>query len=376
MKRGLIIAGEASADLYASFIAKKLKEKHLDLKITAIGGSKTESTKTSLLFNYKDVAVVGAFEVLAHLRKILNAIKDTVKWIRDNEPDFIIFIDLPDFNFRVIKKIKSFYRGKIIYFISPQVWAWRQKRVEFIKKYVDRMIVILPFEKDFYKKRGLEVDYLGHPLMEIVKPTMSKEQFREKFGFNKDARIISVFLGSRLKEIEKHKKVIKEFIEKLKIKYADLEFALVSPNSDITRMLEQYFSMKRVKIIEGYNYDAINNSFIVISKSGTTTLETAILEKPAIVFYNVSKISFLLAKLLINVKYIALPNIILDELVYPEFIQQDFNNNNLLTAFERYMDDTDLYVETVEKLKRLKEILGGENYFDLLTERISGMVYG
>ncbi len=376
MKKALIIAGEASADLYASFIVKGLREKNKELEITAIGGDKVEANGVKLLFNYKDIAVVGALEVLYHLKKIFKAIKHTISWIKENEPDFVLFIDFPDFNFRVIKKIKKFYKGKIIYFISPQVWAWREKRIDFIKENVDKMIVILPFEKEFYKKHNLDVDYLGHPLREIVKPSMSKDEFREKFGFNHNSRIISIFPGSRKKEIEKHKTVIREVIEKLKIKYADMEFAIVSPNKDITIMLEQIFSIKRVKIIEGYNYDTINNSFLVVSKSGTSTLEIAILEKPAIVFYCVSRVSYLLAKLLVNVKYISLPNIMLDELIYPEFIQHNFSKENLLTAFERFMEDTDLYVDTVEKLKKLKHLLGGEDYFNKLTERVLGFVYG
>lgn len=376
MKKGLIIAGEASADLYASNIIKKLREKRDDIEISAIGGNRLASLNVPLLFNYKDLAVVGAVEVLSQLKKILKAIGETIRWIKENSPDFIIFIDFPDFNFRVIKRIKRFYKGKIIYFISPQIWAWREKRVEFLKKNVDKMIVILPFEKDFYLKHSFEVDYLGHPLLEIAKPTLSKEEFREKFGFKWDSKIISVFLGSRKREIESHKLVIKELIEKIKIKYADVEFAFVSPNESITELLKRDFDSKRVRIIEGYNYDAIYNSVLSISKSGTTTLEIAILEKPAIVFYSVSKLSYLLAKLMIKVPYISLPNLILNELVYPEFIQKEFNRDNLFIAFERFMEDTDLYVGTVEKLKKLKNILGGENYFDKLTEKILGCVYG
>ncbi|MCX7990964.1 MAG: lipid-A-disaccharide synthase [Proteobacteria bacterium] len=376
MKKGFIIAGEASADLYASNIVKNFTAKIDDVEFFAIGGNKLESAGAEILFNYKDISVVGAVEVISHLRKILKAITETVRWIRENNPDFIIFLDFPDFNFRVIKRIRKFYKGKIIYFISPQIWAWREKRALFLKKNVDEMFVILPFEREFYKKYDFDVRYLGHPLIDIVKPTMSKEEFRREFGFKDSSRIISIFPGSRKKEIEKHKTVLKDFIEKVKIKYADVEFAIVSPNEHITELIKNYFSGKRVKIIEGYNYDAIDNSFIVISKSGTTTLEIAILEKPAIVFYSISKISYFLAKLLVKVPYVSLPNLILNELVYPEFIQDNFTKDNLFVAFERFIDDTDLYIETIDKLKKLKNLLGGEKFFERLTEKIIGKVYG
>lgn len=376
MKKALIIAGEASADLYAGNILKSFKKRVNDINFFSIGGEKLRDAGAEILCDYKDISVVGAVEVFSHIKKILKAIKQTVNWIRENNPDFIIFIDFPDFNFRVIKKIKKFYRGKIIYFISPQVWAWREKRAKFLKDNVDEMFVILPFEKDFYKKYNFDVEYLGHPLIDIVKPTMSKEDFRIKFGFKENSRIVSIFPGSRKKEIERHKKILKDFIEKVKIKYADVEFAIVSPNEFITEQIKNYFNTKRVKIIEGFNYDAIDNSFLIISKSGTTTLEIAILEKPAIVFYNVNKISYFLAKLLVKVPYISLPNLILNELVYPEFIQDDFNRDNLFFAFERFLEDTDLYIETIDKLKRLKTLLGGENFFERLTEKIIGKVYG
>ncbi len=375
MKKALIIAGEASADLYASNIVKTLKKK-MDIEFYAIGGKKVQEAGAKILYNYKDIAVVGAVEVLSHIGKIFKSIKEIVRWIRENNPDFIIFIDMPDFNFRIIKRVKKFFKGKIIYFISPQVWAWREKRADFLKKNVDDMYVILPFEVDFYKKYNFEVNYLGHPLVDIVKPSMSKEEFRKRFGFKEESRIVSIFPGSRKKEIDKHSKVLRDLIEKIKIKYPDIEFAVVSPNEYITEEIKDYFNTKRVKIIEGYNYDAIYNSFIVISKSGTSTLEIAILEKPAIVFYSINKLSYFLGRLLIKVPYISLPNLILKELVFPEFIQDDFNKDNLFVAFERFIDDTDLFIETVEKLKKLKNLLGGDNFFERLSDKIIGKVYG
>lgn len=376
MKKALIIAGEASADLYASNIVRLVKKRVDSINFFAIGGDKLREENIEIILDYKDISVVGAVEVFSHLTKILKAIKETVKWIKVNNPDFVIFIDFPDFNFRVIRKIKKFYTGKIIYFISPQVWAWRQGRAKFIKKFVDLMIVILPFEKDFYRNYNFHVEYLGHPLIDIVKPTMDKNEFRKRFGFSENTKIVSIFPGSRKKEIDSHKKILRDFIEMVKIKYADIEFAVVSPNRFITELISSYFAMKRVKIVEGLNYDAIYNSFIVIAKSGTTTLETAIMEKPAIVFYSVNKISYLLGKVLINVPYISLPNLILKELVYPEFIQKDFNKNNLFFAFERFIIDTDLYIETVDKLRKLKNLLGGEQFFERFAEKIVEYVYG
>ncbi len=364
MKRGFIIAGEASAELYASKLIKELKNCLNPLEMAGIGGDRLAAEDVTLVEHYSHISVVGVSEVLGHLKKIRAAIKKVVQWIKTNNPDFVIFIDLPDFNFKVIKKIKKFYKGKIIYFISPQIWAWREKRKFFLKENVDKMLVILPFEKRIYEDIGFNVEYLGHPLVDIIEPTMDSQRFRDKYGIKEKSRIITVFPGSRVREVQNHRNVLKLAIEKLKLNYSDIEFCVVPANDIIYPLIKESFDGSRIKIVDKEdNYNAIFASNVVIAKSGTTTLETALAKKPAVVVYRVGKISYLIAKLVVKVPFVSLPNVILDDMVYPEFIQEQFTADNIHSAVKRFLDDTELYIYTIERLSELEKMLGEKGFF-------------
>lgn len=370
MKKIFIVSAEPSAEMYASFIIKELK-KNIEIAITGIGDDRLEKEGVSLIGRAKEIAVVGAVEVLSHFFKIRQVLKKSVKWIRENNPQMIILFDFPDFNFLLIKRIKKFYKGKIVYIISPQIWAWRKNRKFFIKKYVDKMIVILPFEKEIYNQIGFKVEYLGHPLIDIVKPDTSPVDFKKKLGIKPEKKLISIFPGSRIREIRHHIDILDKTISYLKRKYADIEFLIVLANEQCIGLFEDRLSNRsRIHIIIGDTYNAVNASYIVLAKSGTVTLETAILEKPAVVFYRVNKLSYLLAKTLVNVKFISLPNILLNDCVYPEFIQNEFNVENITSSIERLIEDPDFYISTVDRLQMIKKILGEEGFFTRAAKKI------
>ncbi|MCX7770006.1 MAG: lipid-A-disaccharide synthase [Proteobacteria bacterium] len=363
MKKIFVVSAEPSAEMYASFIIKELK-KTTDIEVTGIGDAKLEEIGVTLIGRAREIAVVGAIEVLNHFFKIKQVLKKSIKWIKDNSPEMVLLFDFPDFNFLLIKRIRKFYKGKIVYIISPQIWAWRKKRKYFIKKNVDKMIVILPFEKDIYKEIGYEVDYLGHPLVDVVRVDKSPQDFKSEIGIKSDKKLITIFPGSRIKEIKNHMSVLNESINYLKKKYADIEFLFVLANEHFIDYVNSSLTNKsRVHVIAGQNYNAINASYLIIAKSGTVTLETAILEKPAVVFYKVSKLSYLFAKLLVDVKFISLPNILMNECVYPEFIQNDFNVGNITSSVERLIEDTDFYISTIERLQKIKSVLGEQGFF-------------
>lgn len=376
MKKGLIIAGEASAEMYASFLVKELKNITPGISFSGIGGDRLQAGGVEIIAHYSELSVVGAWELFGHLNKIRNALKNVVRRIKQENPDFVILMDFPDFNFMVIKRIRKWFKGKIIYLISPQIWAWRKGRRDFLKKNADHLIVILPFEKKIYEEIGFEVEYLGHPLMDIVEPEKSSSGFREYHGFKQNSKIISIFPGSRRKEIEHHGDILRSLVEKLKTKYSEAEFCIVAAHDGLVPVLSEKFGAGRVKVIPGVHYDAINASYLVVAKSGTTTLEAAILEKPAVVFYKIEPLSFLLGKLLVNVPYVSLPNLILNGMVYPEFIQKDFNAENMYAACERFLEDTDLHITTVEKLRELKGVLGDKGFFERAALKIKGWIDG
>lgn len=375
MIKGFIIAGEASADLYASKLINELKSCLTGIEVTGIGGEKLASEGVYILEHYTNISVVGVAEVLSHLKKINTAIKSTVQWIKDNNPDFVIFIDLPDFNFKVIKKIRKWYKGKIIYFVSPQIWAWRHNRKYFIKENVDRMVVILPFEKKIYEDIGFNVEYLGHPLVDIVKPDIDALSFKKKYGFKDNTLILSIFPGSREKEVATHADTLKKVIDRLKLFYSNMEFCIVPANDKLELVLKEKFSGSRVTVVDKKdNYNAMFSSNVVLTKSGTTTLEVAIAKKPAVIFYKVNKLSYLIAKLIVNVPYISLPNLILNDMIYPEFIQKNFTVENICNAIKRFLEDTDLYIHTIERLSDLEKQLGEKGFFKRFAHKIKGWI--
>jgi lipid-A-disaccharide synthase len=375
MKKIFLVSAEQSAELYASKIVDELRKK-IDISVTGIGGDKLKNSGAELLLRSEDVSVVGVMEVFSHFFKIREGLKKCVNWIKQNMPEMVILFDFPDFNFWLIKKIRKFYKGKIVYIISPQVWAWRKNRKYFLKKYLDKMIVILPFEKKIYDEIGFSVEYLGHPLVDIVVPNKTITEFKDELGVKHKNKLITVLPGSRKKEILHHSDILKKSIESLKKKYSDIEFVIVSANTSCYEIIKNVFSKNsRIHIINGDAYNAINASHIVIAKSGTVTLETALLEKPAVVFYKVNTLSYIIAKMFVDVKYVALPNLLLNKKVYPEYLQNDFNVENITASVERFLEDADLYVETVEQLQDLKKQLGEKGFFKRAANKIEEWLY-
>jgi len=377
MKKGFIVAGEASAELYAIRLVAEMRKNFQSLDISGIGGDRFGEAGITLIEHYANISVVGVAEVISHLKKINQAIKNTVQWIKNNNPDFVILIDLPDFNFKIIKKIRRWFKGKIIYLVSPQVWAWREKRKFFIKENVDNMIVILPFEKKIYEEIGFNVEYLGHPLLDIVRQTLDNRTFREKYAIKEKNRIISIFPGSREKEVLSHKDTLKKVIERLKLAYSGMEFCVVPANEKLRGVITDSFNGSRVKVVDKEDsYNAMYCSDVVIAKSGTTTLEAAIAKKPTVVFYKVNKLSYLIAKCVIDVPYVSLPNLVLNDNVFPEFIQKEFTADNIFNAVKRFLEDADLYIYTVERLTELEKILGEKGFFERAAKKIKEWVDG
>jgi len=299
-----IIAGEASGDLHASNLMKALKEENGAANFRVWGGDLMEAAGGKLVKHYRDLAFMGFIEVVQNLRTILNNIKFCKKDILEYQPDVLILVDYPGFNLRIAKWAKK--QGiKVFYYISPQIWAWNSKRVHQIKKDIDRMFVILPFEKDFYKKYDMDVDFVGHPLLDVVH----------------DRKVNSDF------------KNVHELSEK--------------PN-----ILKN--SWPKVKVVQNKTYDLLQLASAALVTSGTATLETGLFKVPQVVCYKGSTLSYSIAKRLVNVKYISLVNLILDRPLVKELIQTDFNPENLNLELKKVLEDSSEikqgYLELEEKL--------------------------
>tara|TARA_B110000914_G_C15462912_1_gene446797 strand:+ start:159 stop:1265 length:1107 start_codon:yes stop_codon:yes gene_type:complete len=317
-----LIAGEASGDIHGSNLMKEILLNDKDAKFRFWGGDKMKSVGGEQVEHYKNTAFMGFLEVVKNIKTILSFIKICKQDIQLWNPDVLILIDYPGFNMRIAKfaKEKGF---KIVYYISPQVWAWKEKRVEKIKIYIDKMLVILPFEKAFYDdKWNYKVDFVGHPLLDEI-------EFNNEYKIelkNNDKPVIAILPGSREQEIDK---ILPEFLKITKY-FPDYHFVIAG----ISHLGKDYYSKFNIKpeieIVFGKTYHLLNNSFASLVASGTATLEAALFNSPMIVAYKGSWISYQIGKRLVkNIKYISLVNLIMNKEILKELIQDQLNEENL-----------------------------------------------
>jgi len=346
--RYYIIAGEASGDLHGSNLIKELQKLDAPATIRCWGGDKMEATGATLVKHYRDLAFMGFVEVIKNLPVILQNIKFCKEDITADQPDILILIDYPGFNLRIAKWAKQ--QGlKIIYYISPQVWAWKENRVKLIKQCVDKMLVILPFEKAFYEKWNYEVEYVGHPLVKVIDDFMASNVKSETTN-----NVIAILPGSRKQEILKKLPIMLEVtkhfpdhpfvVAKAPGIEADFYNDLLAPYSNVSAVVDQ-------------TYDLLSRSKAAMVTSGTATLETALFEVPEVICYKGNNISFRIAKWLVNIKYICLVNLIMDKEVVKELIQDELTVDNLTTALNLLLNDAAKQQQLKEDYTALKQLL-------------------
>jgi lipid-A-disaccharide synthase len=357
--RYYIIAGEASGDLHGSNLIKALKQKDPQAEIWAWGGDMIEQAGARIRKHYRDLAFMGFLEVVKNIRTILHNIEFCKKDIIEFQPDVVIFVDYPGFNLRIAKWAKL-HNFKTFYYISPQIWAWHSSRVHGIKASVDHMFCIIPFEKDFYKKYDYEVDYVGHPLLDVVDSHISNLNFRTLHGLD-ERPIIAVLAGSRRQEIEKMLRLMLSVVPHFK----QYQFVIAgAPSLSVEfydNILKLWKNTEGVKIVRNQTYDLLSNAAFALVKSGTSTLETALFNVPQVVCYKGSNISYSIAKRVVQVKYISLVNLIADEPIVKELIQKDLTEKNLVKALSETIDNQ-LVIK--EKYKTLRGHLGKKGAAD------------
>ena len=303
-----------------------------------------------------ELAVIGFTEVIKHFSRIKKVFDQTLKEIDTTRPDCVILVDYPGFNLRLAREIKK--RGiKIIYYISPQVWAWREKRVLKIKNLVDRMIVLFPFEQDIYSKYGMKVNYVGHPLVDEIIVDKDQTEVLKSVGLSASKTTIGIMPGSRAKEIERHLPCMLEAAQILFKQNQERQFILLKASSIPLKLIEdQLFSYKHLplKIYDGPTYDGINAMDAAIVASGTATLECALLKKPMVIIYKTSWLTYFLAKSLIKIPYIGLVNIVAGKKIAEELIQEDANAANIANAVETALHNPQI----TDELAAVKTSLG------------------
>lgn len=331
-----IIAGEASGDLHGSNLMKALYQEDANADIRFWGGDLMQHVGGTLVKHYRELAFMGFAEVILNLKTILNNIKICKADIAKFHPDVIIFIDYPGFNMRIAKWAKE--KGiKTHYYISPQIWAWKESRIKSIKRDFDKLYVILPFEKDFYeKKHHFPVEFVGHPLIDAIhnKNTSDSASFRNDNKLD-EKPIIAILPGSRKQEISK---MLSEMLSVVN-DFPDYQFVIAGAPSQEYSFYEQFLKGKNIKFVSNKTYDLLSNSYAALVTSGTATLETALFKVPEVVCYKGSWASYQIAKRIITLKYISLVNLIMDEEVVTELIQNDCNTKRIKAELTKILDE-------------------------------------
>ncbi|MBN1387353.1 MAG: lipid-A-disaccharide synthase [Bacteroidales bacterium] len=324
-----IIAGEASGDLHGSNLINKLIEVDPDADIFCWGGNKMENAGATLLVHYGELAIMGFWEVLVKLGKIFKNLRKCKQQIIDLKPDLVILIDYPGFNLRIAKHIKK-ENINVYYYISPKVWAWKKSRVKKIKKYINRMYVIFPFETEFFEQYDFRVHYFGNPLVETVEKEMKTSANRQKFLERyklEDKPIISLLAGSRLQEVKKILPVMAQ-VEKY---YPDYQLIVAGINTVDRPVYERILEGSDIMLIYDDTYSLLLNSDAALVTSGTATLETAIAGIPQVVCYRTSWLSYVIARMLVKIRFISLVNLIMDKEIVRELIQNKLNERNIVS---------------------------------------------
>ena len=361
-----IIAGEASGDLHASNLMKSIIEKDFQADFRFWGGDLMANVAGfAPVKHYKDLAFMGFLEVAKNLGTILKNIRFCKEDLKNNQPDVLILVDYPGFNLRIAEYAKSL-GIKVVYYISPQLWAWKEGRVEKIKKFVDEMLVILPFEKDFYLKHQVEAHFVGHPLLDAISdlPEININQFKSDHNLN-EKEIIALLPGSREQEVTK----MLELMLSVRPFFKNYQFVIAGAPSLPKEFYEKYVD-ENVHFVSNKTYNLLQCSKAALVTSGTATLETALLNIPEVVCYRSSTISYEIGKRVVkNIKYISLVNLIMDEEIVTELIQKDLTTTNLVQELQAIIDGNNR-TKMLSSFARLREKLGGKGASDTAAEII------
>jgi lipid-A-disaccharide synthase len=358
-KKILLVAGEVSGDLHGSHLVEAIQRIEPEVQFFGVGGPGLKRRGMKLLYPAHSLSVVGITEVLVKLGTFFKALRGLRKSLEREKPDLLILIDFPDFNLRLAKIAHR--RGiPILYYISPQVWAWRPKRIKLIARLVKKMVVLFPFEVPLYEAAGVDVEWVGHPLLDIAKPTLPKEKAFQQFGLNPERRTIGLLPGSRMHEVERLLPPLLDSAHLLQKEIPDLQFALpLAPSIPKTALSSHMKNMSAsVKIVEGFTYDVMNLSELLITASGTATLEGAILRKPMIIVYKVSFPSYWIGRALIRVDHIGLVNLVAEKEIAPELIQKEVNPKRIADEAFRILSDPILSRKMTESMGEVCQKLG------------------
>jgi len=355
----LIIAGENSGEKYGAALIHQFKKIHSNCIFFGIGGNSMEAEGVRLLFSLDDLAIIGIFEILSHIPRIHRIFNLVLSEVRKELPVAAILIDSPDFNLRLAKSLKKL-SIPILYYISPTVWAWRKTRLNLIKRTVSKMLLIFPFEKKIYKENAIPAEYIGHPLLERIRTSFSKENFYHKYGLDPEKKLIALLPGSRKSEIHYHMPVLTEAIKKISSSFNVQFLLLLADNLNETIIIKFIPPELRriIPILKNDTYEAIAASDLALSSCGTANLEAALLETPIIAFYRLSPLTYSLGLKFIKISNYSIVNILAGYEVIPELIQKKFSPENIFRETEKILVSPFARSQMIEHFKKIRKILG------------------
>ncbi|MBN1522106.1 MAG: lipid-A-disaccharide synthase [Candidatus Aureabacteria bacterium] len=361
-KKIFILAGEESGDIRGAELIENLLAVSPDLQIDAVGGRRMKKAGGRILYDMTEFAVVGFVEVLRHYPDFRRLMSDIVGIIRKGNYDAVVLIDYPGFNLRLAKKIRPM-GTRIIYYISPQVWAWGQKRIKEIARLVDRMIVLFDFEENVYRPCGLDTVFVGHPMVDMV-AAYRPNDLRKQFSIAENVSVVGFLPGSRMKEVEK---ILPSMLDAYDI-YRDstgpykMRFLVSAAREDLKDKIEELVRQRNaageIIVYPGNVSDILFSSDIVVVASGTATLQTCLYEKPMVVVYRVAFLTWAIAKMLVKIPYIGMVNVVLGEKKIPELVQKDLTGGRILQEVVRYIQDPGWREDIVGALQKIKARLG------------------
>ncbi|MDD5643997.1 MAG: lipid-A-disaccharide synthase [bacterium] len=357
--RYFIVAGEHSGDLHASNLVKQIRERDPSAVFSGVGGPLMEKSGVKLHYDLTAVSVIGFIEVLKNIKYFRKVFFSVVNIIRSDSPDLVILVDYPGFNMRLAKFVKKM-GIKVLYYISPQIWAWKPGRVKKMAEIADKLMVIFPFEKEYYKKTSLDVEFVGHPLVDILETRLSKEEFWDKFGFLPGEKVIGLLPGSRENEI---KKLLPVMLKACRILYENCgirQYIVGCASEELEPMIRREIgkSSLKIEISMDLTFDIMKYSDFIIASSGTATLQTGFFGTPMIIVYKVSWFTYFLGKKMIKIPYIGLANVVLGEKVVPELIQNGAIPAEIARQVSDIMNNKRKYAEIKMKLGKIKGLLG------------------
>lgn len=372
----LIVAGENSGDKYGADFVHQFHKLHPELTFFGIGGTHMEAEGVELLYSVHDLGVIGGFEVLSHLLRIKKIFNRIQREVKKRKPAASVLIDSPDFNLRLAKKFKK-QSIPVLYYISPTVWAWRKGRLKTIRKTVERMMLIFPFEEKIYKESMIPAVYVGHPLKEKVKNSLTKQEFLEKYSLNPKKKLIAILPGSRKNELKYHMPVLPETLHLLHKEQDVQSILLLAENLDKS-LISDFLPLfpEEMLVLAEDHYEAIAASDLVLSACGTANLEAALLETPLLAFYRISPLTYFFGRRLANIDNFSIVNILTGRRIIPELIQRNFTPENIFQEAKKILESKEIRSEMIDQFRKIKDILGNKNASKNAANELQKLIFG